>query len=338
MTDLSTRWLGLDLVSPLVVAACPLGNDVRGLLEAEAAGAGAVVMPSLFEEQIIAEQMAAHHFFDATIDRDAEARSFLPETDVFALGAEPYLRQLASLRASLSIPVLASLNGATPGGWTDYAGQLERAGASAIELNLYDVATDPGLSGADIEARQLEVVASVVARVAIPVTVKLGPFYASLPGFVSALAGVGVKGVTLFNRFYQPDIDLDQLGLDRHLQLSTEAELPLRLHALAILSPHALLDLACSGGVHDGRGAAKALLAGSDVVQLASVLLARGAGHVGVIRRQLADWLDGMGYASANEARGVLSLHSAPDPYQWERLNYLQTLKGWQPREGREWP
>lgn len=332
MADLTTTWLGLKLQSPLVVAASPLSRDADELAAAIEAGAGAVVMHSLFEEQIVAEQMAAHRFFDTHVDHDAEALSFLPDTDVFALGAEPYLRQLQTLRARFDVPIIASLNGTTPGGWTDYARQLENAGASAIELNLYDVATDPMRSGGDVEASQRAVAAAVVKQVAIPVCVKLSPFYASLPAFVRALAAEGVRGVTLFNRFYQPDIDLQVLDLDRHLTLSTAAELPLRLHALAILHPLADLDLACTGGVHSGTDAAKALLAGADVIQLASTLLANGPAQLGVIHAELDQWLGQAGYQSSAEARGVMSLRSAPDPHRWERLNYLHLLEGWQPR------
>lgn len=332
MADLTTTWLGLTLKSPLVVAASPLTNDVEAIATAVSAGAGAVVMHSLFEEQLASEQMAAYHFLDARTDMDAEARTFLPDVDVFSLGAEPYLAQLDRLRKRVDVPILASLNGTTPGGWTDHARQLESRGASAIELNLYEVATSPTESGASIEERQLSVVHAVANAVQVPVSVKLSWFYASVPAFVDRLAGAGARGVAVFNRFYQPDIDLDALDVDRRLVLSTAQELPLRLHALAILAPTTKLSLACTGGVHSGRDAAKAILCGAHVVQLASALLERGPAHTGAIRAELDRWLDEKRYTASAEARGVLALGSTPDPHAWERLNYVRVLDGWQPR------
>jgi len=332
MADLTTTWLGLTLKSPLVVAASPLANDIEAIATAVAAGAGAVVMHSLFEEQLASEQMAAYHFLDARTDMDAEARTFLPDVDVFSLGAEPYLAQLDRLRKRVDVPILASLNGTTPGGWTDYARQLESRGASAIELNLYEVATSPTESGASIEERQLSVVHAVASAVQVPVTVKLSWFYASVPAFVGRLESAGARGVAVFNRFYQPDIDLDALDVDRRLVLSTVHELPLRLHALAILTPTTKLSLACTGGVHSGRDAAKAILCGAHVVQLASALLEHGPAHVGAIRTELDRWLDEKRYTACAEARGVLALGSTPDPHAWERLNYVRVLDGWQPR------
>jgi dihydroorotate dehydrogenase (fumarate) len=333
MADLSTSWLGLALRSPLVVASCPLSHDVDAIAAAVTAGAGAVVMYSLFEEQLVEEQLAAHRFLDARTDLDAEARTFLPDVDVFSIGAEPYLAQLARLRAKVDVPIVASLNGTTPGGWTDYARQLEAGGANAIELNLYEVVTSATESSWRVEDRQLAVVESVTSTVKVPVTVKLSPFYASVPDFVRRLALAGARGVTIFNRFYQPDVDLEALDVDRKLVLSTSRELPLRLHALAILSPTTALDLACTGGAHTGLDAAKALVCGADVVQLASVLLERGPAHVGLIRAQLTQWLDDKQYVSSDEARGVLALGSAPDPHAWERLQYVRQLDGWRPRK-----
>jgi dihydroorotate dehydrogenase (fumarate) len=279
--------------------------------------------------------MAAHRFIDARTDMDAEASSFLPDVDVFSLGAEPYLAQLDRLRERVDVPILASLNGTTPGGWTDYAHQLEVRGASAIELNLYEVVTSNADSGAQVEERQLAVVQAVTSAVRVPVTVKLSPFYASVPAFVRRLEQAGARGVTLFNRFYQPDIDLEALGVDRKLVLSTSRELPMRLHALAILSPTTELSLACTGGAHSGLDVAKAIVCGADVVQLASALLERGPAHVGVIRAQLAQWLDEKHYVSSNEARGVLALGSTPDRHAWERVQYMRQLDGWQPRNQR---
>ena len=291
MADLTTSWLGLELASPFVVSASPLSRDPAAVAAAVEAGAGAVVMYSLFEEQLVHEQLAAHRFFDGRLDGDAEARSFLPDSDVFAMDATPYVRQLERVRTRVDVPVVASLNGTTPGGWTRYARTLEDAGASALELNLYEVATSPHESGAAVEDRQLAVVAAVVAAVKIPVTVKLSPFYAALPSFVRRLEHAGARGVTVFNRFYQPDLDLDHLDVDRRLVASTSAELPLRLHALAVLAPICELSLGCTGGVHTGLDAAKAILCGAHVVAVASALLMNGPRHLGVLRVELAAWL-----------------------------------------------
>ncbi|MFO0725897.1 MAG: dihydroorotate dehydrogenase-like protein [Myxococcota bacterium] len=329
MVDLSVEWLGLELKSPFVVGASPISDNIDAVRQAVEAGAGAVVMRSLFEEQLTLEQLSAHRHIDSHVDLGAEARSFLPESQVFSMGAEPYLRRLEKIRAQVPVPVLASLNGVTSGGWTSYAKSLESAGAYAIELNLYDPAPGLAESSADVEERQLAVVASVVQTVKLPVSVKLSPFYAALPSFVRRLEQVGARGVVLFNRYYQPDIDLDQLDVDLHLVLSTPTELPLRLHALAMLSPHTALSLACSGGVHRGRDAAKAILSGAHVVQLASVLLARGPGVIRGLVDELSAWLVEKGYPSVSESRAVLSHAGTPDPQRWERLNYFKVLDGW---------
>lgn len=332
MADLRTMWMGLPLSGPIVLGASPLSHDVNAAAEAVEAGASAVVMYSLFEEQVVNEQMAAHHFIDARIDADAEAAGFLPDVDVFSLGAEPYLKQLQRLRDRVQVPVVASLNGTTPGGWTDFARACEARGADAIELNLYDVVTSPDEGSRKVEDRQVEVVTAVTHAVDVPVTVKIGPFYTSVPSFVKRLEAAGADGVTLFNRFYQPDVDLETLGVDRRLQLSTPRELPLRLHALAVLSPLTPLALACTGGAHSGHDAAKALLCGADVVQVTSAVLEHGPAHVGAMLAQLRTWLDETGYVSSDEARGVLAMGSAPDAHMWERLNYIRVLDGWRPR------
>lgn len=332
MADLTTRWLGLELKTPFVVGASPLGDDVERLAALVDAGAGAVVMHSLFEEQLVLEQMSAHRHFDAHVDTDAEARSFLPSSDVFSLGVDRYLGHLRRLRARLDVPVLASLNGVTPGGWVEYGHLLAEAGADAIELNLYEIVTDPALSGAEVEARQLEVVRSVVAAVDRPVSVKLSPFYASIPGFVQQLAEAGAAGVVLFNRFYQPDVDLDKLDVDRTLVTSTSAELPLRLHALALVHGRIDIGLAVSGGVHTGLDAAKAILCGAQAVQMVSALLEGGVSRLKGVREELDWWLDQKGYKSVAEARGVLSLENAPNAHALERVNYMKVLQGWMPR------
>lgn len=332
MVDLSTDWVGLRLSSPLMVGASPLTDDLDVLTECVEAGAGAIVMRSLFEEQIVAEQLGAYHFIDSRIDTDAEARTFLPESDVFGLGSEPYLRRLRKLKESLSVPVIASLNGDSPGGWVDLARDLEGAGADAIELNLYEVVTDPSESAEMVEARQIAVVRSVVETVKIPVAVKISPFYSSLPAFVGQLEQAGARAVVLFNRFYQPDIDLDALDVSRELTLSTNAELPLRLHACALLTSRTPLQLGVTGGIENGDDAVKSILSGAQTVQIVSALLEHGPQRMAGILEEFRSRLERLGYASADQARGALSLDKAPDPHAWERLNYARLLKSWRPR------
>ncbi|WLD12836.1 dihydroorotate dehydrogenase-like protein [Planctellipticum variicoloris] len=332
MVDLATDWVGLRLSSPLLVGASPLTDDLDALHACVEGGAGAVVMRSLFEEQIVAEQLGAHRWIDSHVDMNAEARTFLPESDVFGLGSGPYVARLRKLRDALNVPVIASLNGTTVGGWIDLACDLEQAGAAAVELNLYEVITDLSETAAVVEARQLAVVQSVVDKVQIPVIVKLSPFYSSLPGFARQLEQTGARAIVLFNRFYQPDIDLEVLDVSREVRLSTSAELPLRLHACALLSGRTSLQLAVSGGVHTGDDAAKAILAGAHVAQVVSVLLERGPRVLANLRDELRHRLSRFGYKTLAEARGVLSLNRAPDPHAWERLNYARLLESWQPR------
>lgn len=326
--DMRTSWLGLTLKSPLVVAASPISRDPELAAAFEAAGAGAIVMHSLFEEQLADEQMAAWRLIDHHADTNAEAGSFAPSAAGLSFDGDDYLGELKALRRRVGIPVVASLNGTTQGGWIRYAQRIADAGAQALELNLYDVATLAVESGAEVEARQLALVESVVASVPIPVGVKLTPFYASVPAFVHRLGRVGVRGVTVFNRFYEPTIDLDMLEVRRSLTPSTSAELPLRLHALAVLSGTSELSLACSGGVHGGEDAVRALLCGAHVVQLASALLAHGPQRMRRVHADLQAWLKHKGYRSSAEARGLLGLERVPDPGTWTRMNYIRTLEG----------
>jgi dihydroorotate dehydrogenase (fumarate) len=329
MVDLSTEWLGLRLRSPLVVGASPLSRNVDDACRLVDAGAGAVVLASVFEEQIVADELAAHRFLDSRIDHDAEARSFLPTIDPSTAGPVPTLRHLRALRAAVDVPVVASLNGVSPGGWTGLARQLADAGADALELNLYEPPVSLDQSSADIEARQLDVVSAVVAAAgSVPVTVKLSPFYAGLPAFAARIATVGAAGVVLFNRFYQPDVDLDTLDLDRHLVLSTSAELPLRLHALAVLHGRFPLSLAATGGVHSGLDAAKAILCGASVVQVVSALLVDDSA-LARFHGELSEWLDDKGYRSVTEACGATSFDNVADPTGYERLNYARLLQSW---------
>ncbi len=332
MIDLKSDWVGLPLASPLVVGASPLTNDIEALRRCIEHGAGAIVMHSLFEEQVVAEQIAVHRFIDSHVDMDAEAQSFLPQSQIFGIGSSPYLASLRNLVQTFEVPIIASLNGTSPGGWCDLASELASAGASAIELNLYDIATSFRELGVDLEARQLAVVSSVVKAARIPVIVKLSPFYSSLPGFVRGIELSGAKAVVLFNRFYQPDVNLEDLGVSKQLRYSTNSELPLRLHGLAILSGRTPLQLGLSGGVHSGDDAAKAILCGAHTVQLASALLEHGPDRLKKILDELRDRLERIGYQSLAEARGVLSLERAPDPHAWERLNYARLLQSWEPQ------
>lgn len=332
MIEINTDWVGLNLQSPLVVGASPLSDDLEALRRCVENGAGAIVMQSLFEEQIVAEQLAVHRFIDSHVDMDAEAQSFLPESQVFGIGSAPYVASIRKLRQNFTVPIIASLNGTSPGGWCDLAKDLAMAGATAIELNLYDIATSFTETGADLESRQLAVVESVVRAAEVPVIAKLSPFYSSLPGFVRGLELAGAKAVVLFNRFYQPDVNLDDLGVSRELQYSTNAELPLRLHAVALLSGRTPLQLGLTGGVHSGDDAAKAILCGSHTVQLASSLLAHGPDQLKKILDELVARLNRIGYRSLTDARGALSLERAPDPHAWERLNYARLLQSWEAR------
>jgi dihydroorotate dehydrogenase (fumarate) len=330
MVDLGTDWLGLRLRSPLVVGASPLTRTVDDARRLVDAGAGAVVLASVFEEEIVADQLAAHRFLDTDVDVDAEARSFLPDFDIPLGGPTRTLRHLEELRTAIDVPVVASLNGVSRGGWTDLAGQLVAAGADALELNLYEPPGALEESSADIEDRQLEVVAAVLAAAGnIPVAVKLSPSYAGLPSFASRVAAAGAAGLVMYNRFYQPDVDLDTLDVDRRLVLSTSAELPQRLHSLAILHGRVPLSLAASGGVHSGLDAAKAVVCGASAVQIVSVLLDRGTPALTSILQELTEWLSTTGYRTIEEACGAMSLDNVADPARWERLNYARLLQGW---------
>ncbi|MGZ4680585.1 MAG: dihydroorotate dehydrogenase-like protein, partial [Ilumatobacteraceae bacterium] len=274
--DVSTTYLGMRLCSPIVASASPLTGDPGFWEEIEQAGAGALVLPSLFEEQIERESFGIDATLDLGTDSFAESLSYLPELEDYDVGPDRHLGLVELAREQLSIPVIASLNGTTPGGWVKYARLLESAGAHAIELNLYDVIVDPHLSAADVEKRYLELVEEVHAEVTVPLAVKLGPWFTSLGHFALALQDVGVEGLVLFNRLYQPDIDLETLEVTPRLQLSTSAESRLPLHWIGILRGFMSCSLAATSGVHDGADAMKLLLAGADVVMTTSALLIHG--------------------------------------------------------------
>ncbi len=330
--DLTTTYLGLNLPHPLMPGASPLAHDLGAVRRLEDAGAAAIVMHSLFEEQITRESQGMMHHMLLHDDANAEALSYFPPTDDFAFGPDKYLEQLRAIRAAVRVPVIASLNGTTPEGWLSYAHQMEQAGANALELNFYHVATNPLESGAEVEARLLDTVRAIKSNVTIPVAVKLSPFFSSVSHLALELEAAGADGVVLFNRFYQPDIDPEMLETVPRLQLSTPDELLLRLRWLAILSGRTQLSLAATGGVHSGIDALKAVMAGAHAVQMTTALLHHGPTRLASTLRELKQWLVEHEYASLRQAQGSMSLEKSPNPEAFERGNYMRILQTWQPK------
>ena len=327
--NLETTYLGLKLSNPLIVGASPFSEEVHVACQLQDAGASAFVMRSLFEEQIDAEQRALIHLIETPAESNAEATSYFPAFSEYQLTPDRYLKQIEHLRAALSIPVIASLNGCRPGGWTDYAAKMEAAGASAIELNLYQLATDPKLDAEQVETGMLETVSLVTAAVNIPVSVKLSPFHTSPANFAVALERVGAAGIVLFNRFYQPDFDIEQLEAKSQLKLSDSNELLLRLRWLSIISPHLRGSLAATGGVHGSDDIVKAILAGANAVQLVSVLLKHGPRVIFSLLDGLETWMKDHEYQSIEEFRGAMNLKRCADPAAFERANYMRILQSW---------
>lgn len=327
--NLSTTYLGLKLSSPLIVGASPFCDNVDAARRVADAGASAIVMRSLFEEQIDYEQRALSFLLETPAESFAEATSYFPGFSEYQLSPDQYLKQIGRLKSSLNIPVIASLNGHRPGGWTDYAVRMEQAGADAIELNLYQLITDPAQSGDELEADMLQTVRDVSHSVKIPVAVKLSPFHTAPAQFSLALEHAGAKGVVLFNRFYQPDFNLEELDVQPHLRLSDSTELLLRLRWLAVISPHLQGSLSCTGGVHHKEDVIKALLAGAHTVQLVSVLLKHGPRMISLLRDGLRQWMVEHEYHTVPELRGALNLRRCPNPAAHERANYIRILQSW---------
>jgi dihydroorotate dehydrogenase (fumarate) len=327
--NLSTHYLGLKLANPLVVGASPFCDSTHVAHQLEDAGASAIVMRSLFEEQVDAEQRALVHHTEVTANSHSEGTSYFPHYDEYQLQPDHYLRQIEDLKSSLRIPVIASLNGCRPGGWTDYARRFESAGADAIELNLYQLVTDPERSAEEVETDMLLTVRSVVESVKIPLAVKISLFHTSPAHFATALEAAGAAGVVMFNRFYQPDFDLDEMEVQPHLKLSDSSELLMRLRWLSIISPRFRGSLAASGGVHQVEDVVKAILAGAHVVQLVSVLLKHGPRLIVTLLDSLRRWMDEHGYADLHQLRGAMNLRRCPDPAAFERANYQKILQSW---------
>ena len=326
--DLSTRWLGLELPHPFMPGASPLADDLDTVKRLEDAGAAAITMRSLFEEQIQREQLGAHHHVHAPGDH-AEAQSYFPDASVFAMGPDEYLEQVRRVRKTVHVPVIASLNGATSGGWLSYAKSIEQAGASALELNFYAIATEPTEGSEVVERRLVDIVREVKSSVKIPIAVKLSPFFSALPNLAQRLEVAGADGLVLFNRFYQADIDIEHLEVKRTLHLSNPSELLLRLRWLAILSGRVKASLCVSGGVHGIPEAVKAIMAGAHAVQMVSALLQKGPDHLRAMRIGLEEWLEEHEYESLAQMCGSMSLAKCPDPLAYERADYAAILQSW---------
>lgn len=327
--DLSTKYLGLHLRTPVVASASPITGDPGRWTALEEAGAGAVVLPSLFEEQIEHESFAVDRLLEYGTNSYGESLSYFPELDDYDVGPARHLALVEQARERLTIPVIASLNGATPGGWVRYARHLEGAGAHAIELNVYDVIIDPRRSAAEVERQYVELVEEVRAEVKVPLAVKVGPWFTSFGHFALALQSAGADGLVLFNRLYQPDIDLDTLGVTPRLQLSAPGASRLPLHWISILRGHLSCSLAATTGVHDGADAMKLLLAGADVTMTASALLLHGPQRIADMLGWMSEWMAEREYVSVDQLRGSVSRHTIADPDVYERANYYQVLHSW---------
>lgn len=327
MVDLTTRYLGLELASPLVASSSPLTGSIDSLLALEDAGVAAVVLPSLFEEQVEHEAMAVHHGLEFGSEAFAEATGgYLPDMDDYNTGPRAYLDHVQRAKDELSVPVIASLNGTSRGGWTLYGRILEDSGIDALELNAYLVAADPDVPGDAVEHQYLELVEGMRRSVDLPLAVKIGPYFSSMAHMAKRLADAGADALVMFNRFYQPDIDLEELAVAPNLRLSHSAEGLVVLRWLAIVRDHLSIDLAATTGIHEADDAVKAILAGADVAMMASGLLRNGPSHAATVLGDLREWFETGGYSSVDQARGSLSQRNTPDPAAFERANYLQTL------------
>jgi dihydroorotate dehydrogenase (fumarate) len=330
--DLTTTYLGLTLRSPLVVgAAGPLTEEIDNIKRMEDAGAAAVVLHSLFEEQIRQDQLQLHHHMEFGTHSFAEALTYFPEPDIFHVGPELYLDHIRKAKQSVGIPIIASLNGSTLGGWTDYARQIEQAGADALELNIYAIPTDPELSGAEIEQQYIDVLKAVKAAVTLPVAVKLSPYFTNMANMAKRLADAGANGLVLFNRFYQPDIDIEQLEVYPHVLLSTPQDMRLPMRWVAILYRRTTADLAATGGIHKAPDVIRMLMAGANVTELVSVLLRHGIEHLKTVERDLEVWMEENEYESVRQMQGSMSQINCPNPTEFERVQYMKAVQTYHP-------
>jgi dihydroorotate dehydrogenase (fumarate) len=333
MIDFSTQYLGLKLSGPIVVSSTPLSESIDNIRRMEDSGAAAIVLDSLFEEQLMLESKALDEDLDRGTNSFAESLGYLPDLTDYRMTHDVYLEHLRRAKEAVKIPILASLNGATKGGWVRYAKDMEQAGADAIELNTYALATDRSQTSESLELQLLDLVAEVVGAVKVPVSVKLSQSFTSVPHLVARLEDVGARGVVLFNRFYQPDFDIETLEVRPTLHFSTPSELLPRLHWAAILYGHLNIDLAVSGGVHSAEDVLKSIMAGAGIAMMASALHIHGIEHIGRVLADVRYWLEKREYASLWETRGCLSRRSVPDTSPFDRGNYIKTLSSYSLRQ-----
>lgn len=327
MTDLKTKYLGLDLKNPLVASASTLSKRTSRVKQMEEAGISAVVMYSLFEEQLVHDSLAFDYFMERGTERFAESLDYFPNLDRYNVGPDGYLEQIRKNKEAVSIPVIGSLNGVSNSGWVAYAAEIEQAGADALELNTYYIPTNPKMTAVDLEQNYVDLVKAVKAKVQIPVAVKLSPFFTALPNMVARLVEAGADGVVLFNRFIQPDLDIEKLEVDPTLHLSTSAELLLPLRWMALLSGQTTADLALTTGVHTGLDLVKAIMAGATVTMVASEFIAQGVGRAAEMLAEFEHWMTAYQYDSVEKLRGVLSAKSLQNPGAFERANYMKALQ-----------
>ena len=325
--DLTTTYLGLKLKNPIVPSASPLSNSLDSMRRLEDAGASAIVMYSLFEEQIVHESAELNHYLSYGTESFAEALSYFPQPKDYNLGPEEYIELLHNAKRALGIPVIASLNGISTGGWISYAKKMEEAGADALELNVYYIPTDPKLTGTDVENRYVDVLEAVKKNVHIPVAMKLNPFFSSMANIAHRLDAAGANGLVLFNRFYQPDIDLETLEVVPNVILSTPQALRIPLRWIAILHGRVRASLAATSGIHTAADALKMLMAGADVTMMCSALLKHGPHHIKTVLNEMNQWMLEHEYVSVQQMKGSMSQKSIADPSAFERANYMKALQ-----------
>jgi dihydroorotate dehydrogenase (fumarate) len=324
--NLTTRYLGFKLRTPLVPSASPLSEKIDNIKRMEDAGAPAVVFHSLFEEQVRRDYHELQYYLDQGTESYAESLSYFPDQAEFKVGPEAYLEHIAQAKAAVDVPIIGSLNGTTFGGWMTYARQIEQAGADALELNIYSIPSDPEVSGEDIETSYLTILASIKAQLKIPVAVKLSPFFTNFAQFARRADRDGAGALVLFNRFYQPDIELETLEISPNVLLSTPMAMRLPMRWIAMLYGRIGANLAATSGIHRATDALKMLMAGADVTMLCSVLLRRGIEHIRVIEREMREWMEEHEYESVEQLKGSMSQKNCPDPGAFERAQYMRAL------------